>query len=85
MFGKYFVTLKCLSLCLLILIFLINLSTNTSILEEVKQYIDKEFGSLLSLVKDKELVEKSYKLIYDLMKNGNGGRGWKTIARFPGM
>lgn len=45
--------------------------------EEVKQYVDKEFGSLLSEVKDKDLIEKSYKIIHDLMNNGNGGRGWK--------
>ena len=45
--------------------------------EEVKKYVDREFTAFLSQVRDKDLVEKAYKVIYELMTNGNGGKGWK--------
>ncbi len=39
-------------------------------------YIEKELESILSQVKDKGLIEKTLKVILELMEQGNGGKGW---------
>ena len=41
-----------------------------------KEYLIQEFGSLLSQVRDKTLVEKALNVMLDLMDSGNGGNGW---------
>lgn len=45
---------------------------------DVKGYVEQEFGSLLSQVKDKELVNKALAVIEELMKEGNAGKGWES-------
>ena len=46
------------------------------IMTDRRKYIEEQFGSLLEQVSDKDLVEKTYNVILELMEEGNGGKGW---------
>jgi putative nucleotidyltransferase with HDIG domain len=41
-----------------------------------RKYLEEKFGSLLSQVKDKDLIEKAFEVMLELMEKGNGGKGW---------
>ncbi len=42
-----------------------------------RAYLDGKFGSLLNQVKEKDLVDKTYSVILELMEEGNDMKGWK--------
>ena len=46
------------------------------IMTDRRKYIEEQFGSLLEQVSDKDLVEKTYNLILELIEEGNCGKGW---------